>query len=79
MATRTQTDNLVIEYFFVDGDTRKQTIPNIDRNTATAEALSNLNAYLQENNLIIGDKTGATFGRIISAKAVTKAVFNLDI
>lgn len=77
--TATQTDQLKIEMFFVDGDTRTLTLQNFNENTATSEAISELNAFLQANNLIIGDKGGATFGKITKASRLTRNTITIDI
>ena len=62
--------NLVIETVFVDGDTRTLTIKN-PRSDISQSEISDLNSYMQENNILIGDKDGSTFGRI---KKVTRRI-----
>jgi len=62
--------NLVIETVFVDGDTRTLTIKN-PRSDISQSEISELNSYMQENNILIGDKDGSTFGRI---KKVTRRI-----
>lgn len=57
-----------IDMSFVDGDSRTITIKNPREDIETSE-ITDLNAYIQANNLLIGDKDGGTFGRI---KTVTK-------
>ena len=70
--------NLVIETAFVDGDTRAITIKN-PREDISASEISELNSYMQENNIIIGDKDGATFGRIKKATRRATTTTYLDI
>lgn len=45
---------------FVDGDTRVITMKN-PRDDITTEEITELNAYIRANNLLVGDKTGAIF------------------
>ncbi len=70
--------NLVIETAFVDGDTRTITIKN-PREDISASEIAELNSYMQENNIIIGDKDGATFGRIKKAMRRATTTTYLDI
>lgn len=69
---------LRIENLFVDGDTRTITLKN-PRSNLTSNDISELNAFMQANNIIIGDKAGATFGRIQNAATVQKNTILLDI
>ena len=70
--------NLVIETVFVDGDTRSITIKN-PRNNISQSEISELNSYMQENNIIIGDKDGSTFGRIKKVTRRSSTTTYLDI
>lgn len=51
------------EFAFVDGDTRTQSFKNPSDNITVAQ-ITELNQFLQANNALIGDKVGATFGRV---------------
>lgn len=73
-----ETTELKIDFLFVDEDTRIQKIKN-PRDDITAEDIGELNAWLQANNIIIGDKTGATFARIKSATRATITKTTLDL
>lgn len=73
-----QFSNLKIEMKFVDGDTRTQTLKN-PKATITTEQVAELNAFIQANNLLIGDKGGATFGKIARVTKSTGTKTRLDI
>lgn len=62
--------SLKLNLAFVDGDTRTLTLKN-PQPTIESSEISELNQYIQTNNLLIGDKTGATFGRIKDVSKVT--------
>lgn len=70
--------NLVIETAFVDGDTRTLTIKNPRSNISQSD-IADLNSYMQENNMIIGDKDGSTFGRIKKVTRRSSTTTYLDI
>lgn len=70
--------NLVIETVFVDGDTRTLTIKNPRSNIAQSD-ITDLNSYMQENNILIGDKDGSTFGRIKKVTRRSSTTTYLDI
>lgn len=55
-----------IDFYFVDGDTRSQTI-NYARNDITASEIRELQTMIRQGNLLIGDKNQATFGKISKA------------
>lgn len=74
----TQTDELKIEFLFVDEDTRIQKIKNPKENLAKAD-IEELNAWLQMNNVVIGDKNSATLARIRKASRVTTLKTELDL
>lgn len=76
--TQTTTRELVIENYFVDGDTRTQTLKNPKLNIASSE-IQSLQTYCQINQPIIGDKTGAAFGRINRATVKTTNKITLDL
>lgn len=70
--------HLIIETVFVDGDTRSITIKN-PRSDISQSEISELNSYMQENNMIIGDKDGSTFGRIKKVTRRSSTTTYLDI
>lgn len=74
--TRTKTGKMSV--LFVDGDTRIINVKN-PRNDITESEIASLNAYMQENNVIIGDRYSGTFGKITEFKVVTKEQTKLDI
>lgn len=76
--TVTTTQNLNLDCYFVDGDTRTVTIKDVP-DVIDSSAISDLNTFIQTNNLLIGDKTGATFGRITKGTRIRKITTNLDI
>lgn len=71
------TESLKIENLFVDGDTRTITLKNPKSEITTQEILT-LQTFMQQNNVIIGDKYRGTFGRIESIKRVTETRTALD-
>lgn len=71
-------EELSIDCYFVDGDTRNFKIAN-PKATITSGEIANLNTLMQANNILVGDKAGATFGRITKATKVTKTETTLDI
>lgn len=60
-----------MEYYFVDGDTRTQTINNA-RSDVTATDIRELQTLIKQGNLIIGDKNQATFGKIKKATFIRR-------
>lgn len=75
--TITTTRELMLDCYFVDGDTRVQTLKNPKTNLQQS-AIQTLQTYMQTNNLLIGDKTGAAFGRFTKAYTRTTVKKNLD-
>lgn len=69
---------LIIENYFVDGDTRTQTLKN-PRQTISSSDIQSLQTYCQVNQPLIGDKTGAAFGRINKAYTKTTEKRTLDL
>ena len=53
---------LRLDNVFVDGDTRSITLKNPKGSVADSD-IASLNAFMQTTNVIVGDKSGATFGR----------------
>lgn len=74
----TQTSELKIVTYFVDGDTRTLTIAD-PKTTLTSTDILNLQTQIRTGNLLIGDKSGATFGRINTADIVTTTRTKFDI
>ena len=70
--TVVQESLLKIEYYFVDGDTRTQTISNA-RSDVTASEIRELQTLIRQGNLLIGDKNQATFGKISKATFIGRA------
>ena len=68
---------LKFRLLFVDGDDRTITLKN-PKATIPNEQITALNALIQSGNMIIGDKTGATFGKIGKATKVTTQKRYLD-
>lgn len=77
MATTTST-TLKIENLFVDGDTRTITLKN-PKSDITTQDITNLETFMQQNNIIIGDKYNGTFGKIGSVKRISETRTKLDI
>ena len=79
MADVTKTSrSLIIENVFVDGDTRSVTLKN-PRSDISESQITDLNSFLQETNILIGDKDGATFGRIRKVTRRNSTTTYLDI
>ena len=69
---------LSIENLFVDGDTRAITLKN-PKMTSLDTQLENLNSFMQTKNILIGDKDGATFGRIQRVNRIIKDKKYIDL
>lgn len=69
---------LIIETAFVDGDTRTLTIKN-PRSDISQSEITNLNSFMQQSNILIGDKDGSTFGRIRKVTRRHSTTTYLDI
>ena len=70
--------SLIIENVFVDGDTRSVTLKN-PRSDISESQITDLNSFLQETNILIGDKDSATFGRIRKVTRRNSTTTYLDI
>lgn len=70
--------SLIIENVFVDGDTRSVTLKN-PRSDISESQITDLNSFLQETNILIGDKDRATFGRIKKVTRRNSTTTYLDI
>lgn len=69
---------LKIDNFFVDGDTRTITLKNPKADISTEE-IADLDLFLKTRNAIIGDRDGATFGKIRTVTRQTNQKTKLDI
>jgi len=83
MAETTSTYELKLVLTFADEDTRTLSIPNPNASIAAADsvaaaAVNNLSSYLYDHQVFIGDKSGAAFNRIGSAKIVDKTVSKME-
>lgn len=76
--TMTQSNELKFETMFVDGDTRTFNIKAPKSNVSQQE-IAALNAYMQANNIMIGDKYGGRFGKIMTATVIDKTTVTLDL
>lgn len=76
--TTTYANDLKFEALFVDGDTRTFSVRN-PKATIRDSDIVRLNAYMQENNILVGDKYGSRFGRIKQASTVRRTTVNLDL
>lgn len=74
----TTSENLQLEYAFVDGDTRINNIKNPKENI-TEQDITELNTFLRANNALVGDRYNSTFAQINYAKRVTKTTTTFDI
>lgn len=73
----TTTETLKFDLLFVDGDTRALTLKNPKRNISTSE-ITDLQTFMQTNNIVVGDKDGGTFGRIDAVTRITEYKTSLD-
>lgn len=71
-------NELKIETYYVDGDTRNITLKNTDP-TLTSAQIEDLQTWMQINQPIVGDKNGAAFGKINKATKIQKTQIALDI
>lgn len=65
------TETLKIDCLFIDGDTRVMTLKD-PRADLQSDDIAELNSYMQQKGIIIGDKYGASFLRINTATRVVK-------
>lgn len=72
----TNEESLKIHCAFVDGDTRTITLKNPRSDLGNTD-FQNLNSYIRDNNLLIGDKTGAIYAGI--QKAITSQTMTRTI
>lgn len=74
----TTTNELKIENYFVDGDTRTITLKN-PAATVDSAAIADLQTWMQTNQPILGDKLQAAFGKITKVTSVGTQTTYLDI
>lgn len=73
-----QTSNLTLVLGFKDEDDRTITLDNPKATVTPAEVLE-CESYFKANNVFIGDKAGAAFDRIKSAKKVSNTSIIYDL
>ena len=73
-----QTQSLIIEVKFLDGDTRTINLDNPKRNL-TASEIHELSQFIKTNNLLLGDKYAADSAGILTADIVESMKVTLDI
>lgn len=76
--TITSSRDLNIELGFVDGDTRTIKIAN-PQNNLESSTFAGLSTWIETENILIGDKMGASSSGINSALIVESAKTKLDI
>ena len=69
---------LLIECVFRDGDTRTIVLRN-PRTDLTSADIENLDEFMQENKIIIGDREGAEFWKIKKAVVRNTTTRYLDL
>lgn len=72
------TANLVIECVFNDGDTRTITLKN-PKSTVSSSDIENLESFMIENHIIIGDKASSDFRKIMKAAIRNTTTTYLDL
>lgn len=80
MADTVNTNTILnIECLFSDGDTRTITFKN-PRSDVSSSDIENLESFMQENNIIIGDRDGSDFRKIKRAvkRKITTAYLDLS-
>lgn len=72
------TSTLQIVAEFVDSDDRTLSLddPKLD---ISAAQINSVAAYIKDNNLLIGDKEGASFARFKSAQKISQTTRYLDL
>jgi len=79
MADKIKTSSeLVIECLFFDGDTRTITLKN-PRDDISSSNIENLETFMQENNIIIGDRDSSDFRKIKKAVKRETTTTYLDL
>ena len=70
---------LSLEQEFTDLDTRTFTVENPNTAINLKSAINDLSDYMAQNQVTIGDKAGADFSRIKSAKIKRSTVTYFDL
>lgn len=79
MADKVKTSaNLVIECVFNDGDTRTITLKNPSNNISSTD-IENLETFMIENHIIIGDRDSSDFRKIKKAAIRNTTTTYLDL
>lgn len=76
---QTTTSTLSIVANFADGDDRTINLENPNTAINLAAQVVSLGSYLQNSQVIAGDKTGANFTEFKTAKIVNKTVTKFDL
>ena len=80
MADMTTTEyTLQMSAEFADGDTRTLSVDNPSSASSIGAQIYELQTFLQNNSVLIGDKAGAAFSRFAYANKVTKTKTVLDL
>lgn len=74
----TYTNDLRFEALFIDGDTRTFSVKNPKATIRDSDIVA-LNQYMQTNNILVGDKYGGRFGRILEATKINRTTVSLDL
>ncbi len=80
MADKTTTEyTLQLKAEFIDGDDRTISVENPSAADSIGAAIYQLQTYLQNHSIIVGDKTGAAFSQFRYANKVTTERTALDL
>ncbi len=71
-------DTLNFVMDFVDGDNRTLTVDN-PKATITGAQVKSFGNYIKNNSVVLGDKAGAAFSKISSAKVVHATTTYFDL
>ena len=74
----TTSEELQINWAFQDGDTRLVKLPNPKPNLTDSAIKAVADKFIQ-NQIIIGDKTGASLTGVVSAKIIEKTKTTVDL
>ena len=64
---------------FTDGDTRTFAVEDPNTSISLKDGINSLSSYMAANQITIGDKEGAAFQRIKSAKIVNNVTTYYDL
>ena len=73
------TSTLNMQLQFTDGDDRTLAVDNPDTSKNLVSLVNDLSSFIKTNQIVKGDKAGATFSKIGSAKILNKTVTVLDL